>query len=179
MQSRRCAASQQRQQAAASNYEASQPPSDVWIKVGLLSSCLHNNNQDRSSAAVPARASDYLASGHTLENGSGSVPVQVSAQKCWAKTGPFTWWNAPKSVSDCAPLLCLPVFSCPSPALQIVCLSFPPGAYCHELQPEPVNWTNSNCHRLFVDGWLQGTGSLTMTLCENLGQMGAGSVVSD
>lgn len=32
--------------------KASVAPSNVWIKVGLLSSCLHNNTLDTSTAAV-------------------------------------------------------------------------------------------------------------------------------
>lgn len=39
-----------------------------------------------------------------------------------------------------------------------------------ELLPEPVNWTNLNCHCMFVAGCLQGTGCLNANLSENLGQ---------
>lgn len=69
--------------------EACQPPSGVWIKVGLLPSCLHNNTLDRASAAVGACGSDYLAGRRSLSlslffwlaNGPGAVPVQVSLNK--------------------------------------------------------------------------------------------------
>lgn len=61
--------------------EASQPPSAVWIKVGLLPSCLHNNTLDRSSAAVGACVSDYLAGRRSLRlaNGPGAIPVKVKS----------------------------------------------------------------------------------------------------
>lgn len=63
--------------------EASLPLSNVWIKVGLLPSCLHNNTLDRSSAAVGACGSDYLAGRRSLwlANGPGTVPVQASLNK--------------------------------------------------------------------------------------------------
>ena len=53
-----------------------------------------------------------------------------------------------------------------SAAWRVAYASFPPGAQCPESQPEPVNWTDLNCHCMFVVGCLQGTGSLT----GNLGQ---------
>ena len=85
----------------ASRTEALQPASDVWIKVGLLPSCLHNNTLDTSSAAVGACGSDYLAGRRSLSlwlaNGPGTVPVPVtlnkSAELILGHT--YTWWTPP------------------------------------------------------------------------------------
>lgn len=63
---------------------------------GLLSSCLHNNTLDRSHAAVAACASDHFShKACSLPfkwtwHRSSLLPLE---QKCWAKIGPYTWWN--------------------------------------------------------------------------------------
>lgn len=125
--------------------EASQPLSDVWIKVGLLPSCLYNNTLDRSSAAVGACGSDYLASRRSLwlVNGPGTVPFQVPPNKSAdRKLG-----RTPETLKTASYLL---LSISHSAAWQVVHASFLLRAYCPESQPEPVNWTDLNCHWMFV-----------------------------
>ena len=89
----------------ASRTEALQPASDVWIKVGLLPSCLHNNTLDTSSAAVGACGSDYLAGRRSLSltckwTWHCSSPG-LSEQKCWAQTGPYIYLTNPLIKPHC------------------------------------------------------------------------------
>lgn len=100
-----------------------------------------------------------------LANGPGAAPVPVSLNKSdELKLGRIPGETLIK-VPD-APHCLVPLTFCHSSAWWLVCASFPPGAQSPESQLEPVNWTNLNCHCMFVAGCLQGTGSLS----GNLGQ---------
>lgn len=139
--------------------EKLQPLSDVWIKVELFPSCLHNNTRYRSSAAVSACGWHYLSGRHSLSDLQMDLAL-LQSQSLWTKDE-LKLGHIPGETLIKVPR-CLPLTFCYS----CVCASFPPGAQSPESQLEPVNWTNVNCHCMFVAGCLQGTASLS----GNLGQ---------
>lgn len=138
----------------ASRTGASQPPSDAWIKVGLLPSCLHNNTPDRASAAVSACGSDYLAGRRSLwlANGPGAVPVRVSQNKsAELKLGHIPGETLIKLVS----LSSIRQLG----GLRMHLLRLALSVLSHSQS----QWTglDLNCHCMFVVGRLQGTSSLS------------------
>lgn len=75
---------------AASSSEASQPLSDAWIKVGLLSSRLHNNTLDTSSAAAGACGWDYLATRRSLSDLQMDLAL-FQSKSFWTKVLSLNW----------------------------------------------------------------------------------------
>lgn len=70
--------------------EKLQPLSDVWIKVELFPSCLHNNTRYRSSAAVSACGWHYLSGRHSLSDLQMDLAL-LQSQSLWTKGMSWNW----------------------------------------------------------------------------------------